>query len=222
MDATGENLLTDIKLGRVLGMLARQVGASVRTTPDYIEFFDPKGDEDVRTARRAEERKELRRMEEEQVKAFNAARRDWFGWLGPWTDETVEPDEPARPRVVRAKPRPETLAWLDRGIQAVPNAAQLYYARAMIQLERGEFEAAIADLNQAIKLKPGYPEAVRMRTIADSAKDKQVRERDEFAARPHEKRDLFLALMADTFGASDIAPERMTELKTKVVEVDAK
>ncbi len=67
------------------------------------------------------------------------------------------------PRLAKAKPRPEAIRWLTRGIEAVPESAQLHFARAEIYLEMGEFQSAIHDLDRAIELNPGYNDAMRLR-----------------------------------------------------------
>jgi tetratricopeptide (TPR) repeat protein len=88
--------------------------------------------------------------------------------------EAIDPET-----LIKAKPRPEALRWLERGIAAIPDSAELHYARGQIHLEMGEFDKAIGDFTKAIELNPGHAEAIRMRKIAIDAKDRPIPKKEE-------------------------------------------
>ena len=48
--------------------------------------------------------------------------------------------------------------WVSRNIRAASRFAQAYFAHARARIAKGEFEAALSDLNRGLELDPRYAE----------------------------------------------------------------
>jgi tetratricopeptide (TPR) repeat protein len=88
-------------------------------------------------------------------------------WIGPQGGEAAW-----RPMRHQPKPRPEALRWLARGLEHVPESAELRLARGQIYLEQYELDAAIAEFTQVIERNPANVQAHRLRSIAYTARGK--------------------------------------------------
>ena len=89
-----------------------------------------------------------------------------------WTGQSEGGEAGWRPLRLKGRPRPEAVRWLTRGIEQVPESAQLYLARGQVHLDQYDLDAAIADFTHAIDRNPADPQAYRLRSVAYSARGK--------------------------------------------------
>lgn len=97
----------------------------------------------------------------------------------------VAPYQIAAAILAKDKKYVEAIDWLKNGARNVPNSARLYHDMGAIYHKQSNFDAAIENLSEAIKINPDYRDAYQKRALAYSSRSKAG---DDRLARVDEKR----------------------------------